>query len=276
MIKTEDFPVTVELLYTIEDRKTWFWAGRRFTAVGYVMKVLNVEAYKLKNKHAIDKELVSFWVIEYENKTYEFPVVACALVQDKKDPAKQYRLKYIIDSSEGPLGIRDHVKAAKDYLGVDISAHGIDWNHQYAKMGMNVTQTQILPKVIENLEEQISAPIDIREEKANIRPKLSVNIVSGVLGRGQQLSYGVYLNVEPTSEITVVIESDSMLLRIIPVIMVFRKDNYNHAQDVTIDIEPASALIENETIASVTHVCTGGNYEKVQAEKVSILIKKDK
>lgn len=271
MLTSPEFPVKIEVLFTmfIDDR--YFVAGQRYEAIAWVKKQMDCNA--CDNLIKYKNEIVSYWVIKISEKIYELPVIGCGIIPHSKSLEGINRLQHIIDASEGELGIRDHVKAAKDLLGIDITMSGPDFDRRALHM-LPLVQDKSIPKIIENLDEQITQQL-----KSNIvqkdQARVFINIVSAVIRRGNEIEYQIYLNQPPEDEVTINISSGNSKINIYPQSIVFTKMNFDYSQNIIIGILEGSEPITQDEITIIVHNATGKPFEGKSLDTISILIKKD-
>lgn len=270
-----EFPVKIEMYFTLLDNGKYFLAGQRFDAVGVIYKKFDCDKHCFEFRKEVTGQIVPYYIVFVNEVKYEIPVLAASIVYDEKDPEKQYRLKYIIDSAEGELGIRDHVKAAKDYLGIDIRYRGVEVSGEWRKY-FKVNEKQALkPKITENLEDQINAQVtsNVYSKSTAELPSVYISIISAIIHRGNTVEYGIALNIPPTETAIITIDSTNEKLSITPDVIVFNASDYNIEKEIAVTVQ-GSNIDEDET-AKITHSITGGNYDGISIDFVSILLKAD-
>lgn len=264
----------IEFIETVQIDGHYFLMGQTYEVEGFLRKMYDGSCGKIKYCGVIQH-----YEIIIDDKKYYIPYFMAALVPALKPSELESRIKYWLRKAEGPE-IKDYVKLAYQMHGVDISAkQGFDQadyaGRQYLDSIYGAVNRELpgQPKVVKVIKpdyEKLQSNI----EDASVVARLDISLVSATMHRGDVIDYFITINKQPESDVEVSINSSSPDITVSPMLFVFTNANYDIAKSVVVQTRISEYLPEDKVV-TITH-SVNWQSEDIQADSISILLKKDR
>ena len=106
-------------------------------------------------------------------------------------------------------------------------------------------------------------------------PSVTISITALEVSEGDEETYTIVLDTEPTADVTVAIQiPEGADVAVNVKELTFTADNWNTPQTVTVTAAHDDDAVADEPVG-LTHTVSGGDYEDVTAEQVEVTITED-